>query len=139
MRNEKEVIRKLPKHMSRKELNAIKGFLKKLHEQENVKTCKHCKERMDERNISFSSIKEIFKYCTIEDVVETNVKELRGEQVLRVLILSKKIYGHGEDAYRVGISVNTKTLEVITVVKSSLKPHGIGIKDPGIDITKYIG
>lgn len=139
MRNEKEVIRKLPKHMNEKELRAMREILKKLHKVEDVKTCKHCKERMAERGISFSSIKEIFKYCTIEDVVETNVKELRGEPVLRMLVLSKKIYGTGEDKYRVGISVNTKTLEVVTVVKSSLKPHGVGIKDPGIDITKYIG
>lgn len=127
------VIRKLPQHMEKHELEAISNVLKKANCSEPL-LCKHAKERLAERGISHDSIKEIFKFCKIENVVETNVKN----GILRLLLLSNKIYKDGDKYYRVGISINAKTLQVITVIRSDLNPHGIGIKNPGIDICSYL-
>ena len=132
------VIRKLPKDMDNHEIKALEKIICELHNI-NIKPCKHAKERMAERGISLEAVKEVYKYATINHVVETNVKEHRGKPLLRLLIVGNKIYGHGEDAYKVTVSVNSETYEVVTVVKSFVnKTYGEFVKKSNIDITDYI-
>lgn len=104
-----------------------------------IKFCRHSQERLGERNISREAVNEIYKYAKLENVVETNVKEHQGKPLLRLLVLSNKVYGQGEEAYRVGISVNSQTLEVITVVKSYVNhAYNKNLKSAKYSVNNYI-
>ena len=120
MRNNDKVVRKLPQDMNQEELRTLRKIVSEMNNinPAQIKFCRHSQERLGERNISREAVNEIYKYAKLENVVETNVKEHQGKPLLRLLVLSNKVYGQGEEAYRVGISVNSQTIEVITVVKS---------------------
>ena len=92
-----------------------------------------------ELNSSNETKLKIYKFATLDNVVETNVKDHQGKPLLRLLVLSNKVYGQGEEAYRVGISVNSQTLEVITVVKSYVNhTYNKSLKSSSYSINNYI-
>ena len=139
-RNNK-VVRRLPKDMNKEELRTLRKIISDMNNinPAQIKVCKHARERLGERNISREAVNEIYKYCTLENVVETNVKDHQGKPLLRLLVLSNKVYGQGEEAYRVGISVNSQTLEVITVVKSYVNhSYNKNLKSATYSVNNYI-
>ena len=141
MRNNDKVVRKLPQDMNNEELRTLRKIVSEMNNinPEKIKFCKHSQERLQERNISREAVNEIYKYAKLENVVETNVKEHQGKPLLRLLVLSNKVYGQGEEAYRVGISVNSNTLEVITVVKSyTNRSYNKNLKSANYSINNYI-
>ena len=141
MRNENKVTRRLPKDMNQEELRTLRKIVSEMNNinPEKIKFCKHSRERLGERNISREAVNEIYKYAKLENVVETNVKDHQGKPLLRLLVLSNKVYGQGEEAYRVGISVNSQTLEVITVVKSyTNRSYNKNLKSANYSVNNYI-
>lgn len=141
MRNNDKVVRKLPQDMNQEELRTLRKIVSEMNNinPEKIKFCKHSQERLQERNISREAVNEIYKYAKLENVVETNVKEHQGKPLLRLLVLSNKVYGQGEEAYRVGISVNSQTLEVITVVKSyTNRSYNKNLKSANYSVNNYI-
>ena len=139
-RNNK-VVRRLPKDMNKEELRTLRKIIADMNNinPAQIKVCRHAKERLGERNISREAVNEIYKYCTLDNVVETNVKDHQGKPLLRLLVLSNKVYGQGEEAYRVGISVNSQTLEVITVVKSYVNhSYNKNLKSANYTVNNYI-
>ena len=139
-RNNK-VVRRLPKDMNKEELRTLRKIISDMNNinPAQIKVCRHAKERLGERNISREAVNEIYKYCTLDNVVETNVKDHQGKPLLRLLVLSNKVYGQGEEAYRVGISVNSQTLEVITVVKSYVNhSYNKNLKSANYTVNNYI-
>ena len=139
-RNDK-VVRRLPKDMNKEELRTLRKIISDMNNinPAQIKVCKHAKERLGERNISREAVNEIYKFATLENVVETNVKDHQGKPLLRLLVLSNKVYGQGEEAYRVGISVNSQTLEVITVVKSYVNhSYNKNLKSANYTVNNYI-
>ena len=141
MRNNDKVVRKLPKDMNPEELRTLRKVVSEMNNinPEKIKFCKHSQERLQERNISREAVNEIYKYAKLENVVETNVKDHQGKPLLRLLVLSNKVYGQGEEAYRVGISVNSQTLEVITVVKSyTNRSYNKNLKSANYSVNNYI-
>ena len=139
-RNNK-VTRRLPKDMNKEELRTLRKIISDMNNinPAQIKVCKHARERLGERNISQEAVNEIYKYATLENVVETNVKDHQGKPLLRLLVLSNKVYGQGEEAYRVGISVNSQTLEVITVVKSYVNhSYNKNLKSATYSVNNYI-
>ena len=139
-RNNK-VVRRLPKDMNKEELRTLRKIIPDVNNinPAQIKVCRHAKERLGERNISREAVNEIYKYCTLDNVVETNVKDHQGKPLLRLLVLSNKVYGQGEEAYRVGISVNSQTLEVITVVKSYVNhSYNKNLKSANYTVNNYI-
>ena len=139
-RNNK-VIRRLPKDMTKEELRTLRKIISDMNNinPAQIKVCKHARERLGERNISREAVNEIYKFATLENVVETNVKDHQGKPLLRLLVLSNKVYGQGEEAYRVGISVNSQTLEVITVVKSYVNhSYNKNLKSATYSVNNYI-
>ena len=141
MRNNDKVVRKLPQDMNPEELRTLRKVVSEMNNinPAHIKVCKHAKERLGERNISREAVNEIYKYCTLDNVVETNVKDHQGKPLLRLLVLSNKVYGQGEEAYRVGISVNSQTLEVITVVKSYVNhTYNRNLKSSSYSVNNYI-
>ena len=141
MRNNDKVVRKLPQDMNPEELKTLRKIVSEMNNinPEKIKFCKHSQERLQERNISREAVNEIYKYAKLENVVETNVKEHQGKPLLRLLVLSNKVYGQGEEAYRVGISVNSQTLEVITVVKSyTNRSYNKNLKSANYSVNNYI-
>ena len=141
MRNNDKVVRKLPKDMTKEELRTLQKVVSEMHNinPQQIKVCKHARERLQERNISREAVNEIYKYAKLENVVETNVKDHQGKPLLRLLVLSNKVYGQGEEAYRVGISVNSETLETITVVKSYVAhEYNRNLKSATYSVNNYI-
>ena len=141
MRNNDKVVRKLPQDMNQEELRTLRKIVSEMNNinPEKIKFCKHSQERLQERNISREAVNEIYKYAKLENVVETNVKDHQGKPLLRLLVLSNKVYGQGEEAYRVGISVNSQTLEVITVVKSyTNRSYNKNLKSANYSVNNYI-
>ena len=141
MRNNDKVVRKLPKDMNPEELRTLRKIVSDMNNinPAQIKFCKHSQERLQERNISREAVNEIYKYAKLENVVETNVKDHQGKPLLRLLVLSNKVYGQGEEAYRVGISVNSNTLEVITVVKSYVNhTYNRNLKSSSYSVNNYI-
>ena len=141
MRNNDKVVRKLPQDMNQEELRTLRKVVSEMNNinPEKIKFCKHSQERLQERNISREAVNEIYKYAKLENVVETNVKDHQGKPLLRLLVLSNKVYGQGEEAYRVGISVNSNTLEVITVVKSyTNRSYNKNLKSANYSVNNYI-
>ena len=139
-RNNK-VVRRLPQDMNKEELRTLRKIISDMNNinPAQIKVCRHARERLGERNISREAVNEIYKYCTLENVVETNVKDHQGKPLLRLLVLSNKVYGQGEEAYRVGISVNSQTLEVITVVKSYVNhTYNRNLKSSSDSVNNYI-
>ena len=139
-RNNK-VVRRLPKDMNKEELRTLRKIISDMNNinPAQIKVCKHARERLGERNISREAVNEIYKFATLENVVETNVKDHQGKPLLRLLVLSNKVYGQGEEAYRVGISVNSQTLEVITVVKSYVShSYNKNLKSATYSVNNYI-
>ena len=141
MRNNDKVVRKLPQDMNQEELRTLRKVVSEMNNinPAQIKVCKHARERLGERNISREAVNEIYKYAKLENVVETNVKDHQGKPLLRLLVLSNKVYGQGEEAYRVGISVNSNTLEVITVVKSYVNhTYNRNLKSSSYSVNNYI-
>ena len=141
MKDNKKVTRRLPKDMNNEELRTLNKIISEMHNinPNKIKFCRHSQERLGERNISREAVNEIYKYAKLENVVETNVKEHQGKPLLRLLVLSNKVYGQGEEAYRVGISVNSNTLEVITVVKSYVNhAYNKNLKSSSYSVNNYI-
>ena len=141
MKDNKKVTRRLPKDMSNEELRTLQKIISEMHNinPNKIKFCSHARERLGERNISREAVNEIYKYAKLENVVETNVKDHQGKPLLRLLVLSNKVYGQGEEAYRVGISVNSQTLEVITVVKSYINhTYNRNLKSSSYSVNNYI-
>ena len=139
-RNNK-VTRRLPKDMNKEELRTLRKIISDMNNinPAHIKVCRHARERLGERNISQEAVNEIYKFATLENVVETNVKDHQGKPLLRLLVLSNKVYGQGEEAYRVGISVNSQTLEVITVVKSYVNhSYNKNLKSATYSVNNYI-
>ena len=137
----KKVTRRLPQDMNPEELKVLGKIISEMNNinPAHIKVCKHARERLGERNISREAGNEIYKFATLDNVVETNVKDHQGKPLLRLLVLSNKVYGQSEEAYRVGISVNSQTLEVITVVKSyDNHTYNRNLKSAKYSVNNYI-
>ena len=141
MRNNDKVVRKLPQDMNQEELRTLRKIVSDMNNinPAQIKFSSHSQERLGERNISREAVNEFYKYAKLENEVETHEKEHQGKPLLRLLVLSNKVYGQGEEAYRVGISVNSNTLEVITVVKSyTNRSYNKNLKSANYSVNNYI-